>query len=173
MFKYRVARRVVKGLPFKHGYPYNPSYVTQPRYPGPYIVNRLSARRYSSSGYYPLPMTLPLMFPDVRRTAGVIYGPGFRSLARTVPVASPVYTPVDPQRMREIERRSLNKPDFKVGVNSVVNQQRFIDRYGYELFRQKVCEDRKIRREVMHARGLTGQVGQKPAVRDLVSQVRC
>lgn len=85
------------------------------------------------------------------------------------PMANIIVSPSE--RLKEHQRRILNPPNWspKPKLKNVI---RYIDKYGYQSFKEKICQERRARREVMHAKAIAGTSVSKPTF-DVRSLVRC
>lgn len=83
----------------------------------------------------------------------------------------PVFPQTDRERIDEIHRRSLRKLDWRPKASNAVLVN-YIGKYGWDAFRAKVCEERRSRREVLHAKGVAGSPVSKPEF-SVKSLVRC
>lgn len=147
---------------------------TQRRYPGPYVRHVIGRAKFLSSSSAALPFIIRPRSGRGRTVAAVplrnrgianLYAP---KLGGNV---VPVFPRTDKERFDEIHRRTLRTVTWKPKVNPAAYGA-FIEKFGYEAFRQKVCEERRMRREVMHAKGVAGSPVSKPEF-SLKSMVRC
>lgn len=83
----------------------------------------------------------------------------------------PVVSPIDPRRWEEIHRRAVRKPNWRPNPSQGALSN-FIEKYGMAAFRSKVCEERRQRREVLHAKAIAGTRVARPTF-DVRSMVIC
>lgn len=75
------------------------------------------------------------------------------------------------ERLKRIERKSQEQINWRPKAQPQ-NLARFINTWGWDAFRAKVCEERRSRREVMHAKAIAGTRVARPTF-DVRSMVRC
>lgn len=143
---------------------------SEPRFKGRYVSGMA---RKSFSKAFALPLFLggrdrARSFQAEAKPRPMFLSPStFTSFGK--PLASS-FSPV-PDRWEEIHRRARRVIDWRPKANPV-NMANFIERYGMAAFKSKICEERALRREVMHARGIAGRPVSPPTW-DIRSTVRC
>lgn len=75
------------------------------------------------------------------------------------------------ERLKEHIRRAKNAPNWRPKPTTMALQH-YINAYGWDAFRAKVCEERRLRREVMHAKAIAGTRVARPTF-DVRSLVTC